>query len=104
MLARSQMKNIDSDRRQHPRLPMEVEVELFVEGNPVRIAQTGDLSQGGVLLVLNGHPKPEVGTRVQVRVCGLLGGGEEPPLVEAVVVREIEEGVAVQFTGELGSD
>ncbi|NEV60479.1 PilZ domain-containing protein [Thiorhodococcus minor] len=96
------MTNFDSDRRQHPRLPMEVEVELHEAGEPVRIAHTGDLSQGGVLLVLNGHPKPEIGTRVQVRVCGLLGGGEEPPLVEAIVVREIQEGVAVQFTGELG--
>ncbi|NEX21183.1 PilZ domain-containing protein [Thiorhodococcus mannitoliphagus] len=93
-----------SDRRQHQRLPMEVEVELHQEGEPVRIVRTEDLSQGGVLLVLNGHARPAVGSRVQVRVCGLLGGGEAPPMVEATVVRHIEAGVAVQFMGDFGGE
>lgn len=92
-----------SDRRQFPRLPVEVEVELHQPGQPVRVARTEDLSGGGVMLILNGHGRPEIGTRVHVRVSGLLGEGETPPLVAATVVRHAEEGVAVRFV-EDGQD
>lgn len=59
---------------------------------------TDDLSNGGVLLTMNGHGDwPEVGSRVRIRVSGPLGGDEDAPLVEAIVVRHTETGIAVQF-------
>jgi hypothetical protein len=79
---------------------MEVEVELYRPGRPSCVVRTEDLSNGGVLLILDGEERPAVGDRVQVRVAGFLGGGEAAPLVDATVVRHAEGGVAIQFTGE----
>jgi len=86
-----------NDRRLHPRLPFEVEVELHRPDLPVCVVRTEDLSNGGVLLILEDADWPPVGSRVQVRVSGPLGGDESAPLVEALVVRHAVEGVAVCF-------
>ena len=87
-----------SDRRRHPRIPMEVEVELYCTGEEMRIVRTQDLSGGGVLLLLREEDRPAPGTQVQVRVVGTLGDeGEQPPLVEGRVVRHLPEGIAVEF-------
>lgn len=85
-----------SDRRLHPRLPMEVEVELYRPDSPVCVVRTEDLSNGGVMLILDDPDRPPIGATVQVRVCGLLSG-ESPPMVEATVVRHADEGVAIKF-------
>lgn len=87
-----------SEKRLHPRLPVVVEVELHRPGLPMRVVWTEDLSNGGVMLAMNGQSDwPPLGSRVQIRVSGLLGGGEEGPLVDAVVVRHTQTGIAVQF-------
>ena len=91
---------MDSDRRRHPRLPMAVEVELHCPGQPVRVVWTDDLSCGGVSLVLSQIERPPLGTRVQVRVVGMLGEGEIPPLVDGLVVRHVGEGMAIQFADD----
>ncbi|HSP01589.1 MAG TPA: PilZ domain-containing protein [Thioalkalivibrio sp.] len=90
---------MNSERRRHPRLPMEVEVELHVPGEPMRVTRTQDLSGSGVLLLLAKEECPAPGTQVQIRVVGSIGEGEEPPLVPARIVRHVGEGVAVEFEG-----
>lgn len=88
----------NNEKRQHPRLPVEVEVELHRSNRSMCLVWTDDLSSGGVLLTMNGHGDwPPVGSRVQIRVSGPLGGDEEAPLVDAIVVRHTEVGIAVQF-------
>ena len=79
---------------------MAVEVELYRPERPMCVVRTEDLSNGGVLLILDAEERPAVGDKVRVRVAGLLGGGEAAPMVEATVVRHAEAGVAIQFTGE----
>ncbi|MGM0676821.1 PilZ domain-containing protein [Ectothiorhodospira marina] len=91
---------MESDRRQHPRLPVEVAVELFREGQPARRVQTRDLSGNGVLLLISGEDAPVVGERIQVRVEGTLGDGEAPPVVHGRVVRVSDREVAVEFLAE----
>ncbi|WP_139058731.1 PilZ domain-containing protein [Thiorhodococcus drewsii] len=86
-----------SDRRIFPRLPLAVEVELYTCGELPAVVRTEDLSNGGAFLVLKGVDLPPMGSRVQVRVVGPLGGGEPAPLVDALVVRHAPDGVAVQF-------
>ncbi len=93
--------NTVSDRRLHPRLPLEVEVELYRSGVPMCLARTEDLSHGGVMLLLEEPDRPAIGTMVQVRVCGFVGG-ECPPMVKAAVVRHTVEGVAVRFVDSAG--
>jgi hypothetical protein len=88
----------NNEKRQHPRLPVEVEVELHRSNRSMCLVWTDDLSSGGVLLTMNGHGDwPPVGSRVQIRVSGPLGGDEEAPLVDAIVVRHTAAGIAVQF-------
>ena len=91
---------MDSDKRRHRRLPLEVEVELHRAGQPMRVVQTEDLSIGGVLLLLDDADRPPLGTLVQVRVVGTLGEGETPPMVDARVVRHAPAGVAIQFSDD----
>lgn len=88
---------MDSDQRRHRRVPMEIDVELHRAGHPVCVVRTEDLSLSGVLLVLGGIEQPPLGSLVQLRVVGTLGDGETPPLVDALVVRHVLTGVAVQF-------
>jgi len=73
---------MDSDRRRHPRLPMEVEVELYLPGHPTRVVQTEDLSSGGVLLLMDESDRPPLGLSL------------------ILIVRYAGEGVAVQFSDE----
>ncbi|MCG5500714.1 PilZ domain-containing protein [Ectothiorhodospira lacustris] len=88
---------MSSDQRRHPRVPMEITVELHCEDEAPRRVQTIDLSGGGVMLLIPEGTIPDEGTEVKVRVCGQLGDGEAPPLVNARVVRRLPEGVAVEF-------
>ncbi|ACL74115.1 conserved hypothetical protein [Thioalkalivibrio sulfidiphilus HL-EbGr7] len=90
---------MNTDRRRHPRIPMEVEVELHVPAEALRVVRTRDLSGSGVLLLMPAEGRPAIGARVQVRVVGALGDGDAPPLVPATVVRDLPEGVAVAFEG-----
>lgn len=89
---------MDPERRRHPRIPMEVEVELYLPGESVRVVHTQDLSGSGVLLIMPEDDRPAVGVAVEVRVVGTLGDANEtPPLVCGRVVRHLPEGVAVEF-------
>lgn len=92
------MSQFDADRRRYPRLPLEVEVELYRPGQAPQVVRTEDLSNGGVFLDLEGADPPPLGARVQVKVVGMLGGGEAAPLVDALVVRHADGGFAVTFT------
>ena len=92
-----------NDRRLYPRLPFEVEVELYRAGRPMCLVRTEDLSNGGLLLALEDVDRPAIGSCVHVRVSGPLGGEDSAPLVEATVVRHTDEGIAIRFDGESGS-
>lgn len=89
------------DRRRFPRLPLALELELHLPGQPVRMVCSEDLSHGGVMLVIPREERPALGSRVRVRVSGMLGGEDPAPLVEALVVRHAEDGIAVQFLDDL---
>ncbi|MBK1717767.1 pilus assembly protein PilZ [Thiocystis violacea] len=89
--------NLVSDRRLHPRLPFEVEVELYRPDCPTCVVRTEDLSNGGVLLLLEATDRPAIGTQVRVRVSIPLGGDDGAPLVDATVVRHTDDGVAIRF-------
>ncbi len=85
-----------TEQRRHERIPLTVEVELVDPAIGKFIANTRDISDGGVFVRLGPKPWPELGATVTVRVNQMLGD-EAPPLLRARVVRVSAEGVALAF-------
>lgn len=89
-----------SDKRQHERYPIEVEVEVIVPKllrDQRRRMQTRDMSHGGLFIASDGRPLPPLGAELRLRVIREDGDGEPMPVVRARVVRLTAEGMAVEF-------
>ncbi len=87
----------DDDRRLYPRIPVEIDVEVHCPDTPMQVLRTADLSHIGLLLVMDSPDRPPVGSLVKIQVVGCLGNGERPPLVNARVIRHVDQGFAVLF-------
>ena len=85
-----------SDKRSFARIPVPMDVEMLVAGEETLVLETVDISNGGAFIKAEPQQCPDVGTVVSLKVKGQLGG-EEPPTVEARVVRVTNEGLGVQF-------
>lgn len=86
------------EKRRHVRIevPMPVEVTHPTMGTFELV--TADLCESGVFLKADPEQCPAVGDEITIKVKGgVLGGGEEPPLVPARVVRVTENGMGVEF-------
>lgn len=86
------------EKRRHVRIevPMPVEVTHPALGTVELV--TADLSDSGVFLKCAPEQCPELGDEITIKVKGgVLGGGDEPPLVPARVVRVTDEGMGVEF-------
>jgi len=87
------------ENRRDERFPITVEVEVLIPGfwkKRKRILRTIDMSNSGVFLECDEKSCPPVGTKLEVRISGTVGG-EAPPLVQAKVVRVTRNGMAVVF-------
>jgi len=84
------------DQRRHPRLKIQLEVELILPEQESHTLKSGNMSQEGLFLCTSPECMPEVGSEVYVRLKSALGEGE-PPLVKARVVRIEEGGIGLHF-------
>ena len=87
------------ENRRDERYPITVEVEVMIPGfwkKRKRILRTRDMSNSGVFPECDGQPCPPVGTDLEVRISGPVGG-EESPVVRARVVHVTQDGMAVVF-------
>lgn len=87
------------ENRRDERYPITVEVEVMIPGfwkKRKRILRTLDMSNSGVFLECSDQSCPPVGTELEVRISGPVGG-EAPPVVRARVVRVTGDGMAVVF-------
>ncbi len=91
------MNRYNEEKRQSPRMPVELDVEVHCPGMPVRVLRTVDLSDSGLLMVMDSAELPPLGSHVQIQVVGKLGNNDSPPVVKAQVVRHIAGGFAVSF-------
>ncbi len=85
------------ENRKHPRIDVNVSVELCYKGEGKAVVCTRNLSDGGLFLEMAEYPLPPLGAQVEVKLTGTLGQGEKPPVVRAEVVRVADNGVAVYF-------
>jgi hypothetical protein len=84
------------EQRRHPRINLQIEVELITPDLGALTLQSGNLSNSGLFLCVEQSIPLQVGSEVCVRLKQALGDGE-PPLVKARVVRIEEQGIGLQF-------
>ncbi len=86
----------DSNQRRHPRIKLQIEVELNPPGEEALTLTSGNLSDSGIYLQADSDSLPLVGSDVYLRIKQALGDGEAP-LVKARVVRVDRGGLGLQF-------
>lgn len=84
------------DQRRHPRISLQIEVELIAPELGTITLQSDNLSNAGLFLCAEQSMPLQLGSEVCVRLKQALGDGE-PPLVKARVVRIEEHGIGLQF-------
>ncbi len=83
-----------SNQRRHPRIPMKCRIKVSHESFGELVAQTRDLSDGGVFIR---HPQLvglAIGTLISGQVQDL---PIEAPLLKMEVMRTDDEGIGVRF-------
>ena len=85
-----------SDQRNFARIPVPMDIEVRMDGADMVVLETIDISNGGAFIKAEPQQCPPVGTELSLRVRGSLSG-EEPPTVQARVVRITDEGMGVEF-------
>lgn len=84
------------NQRRHPRIKLQIEVELNLPGEEALTLTSGNLSDSGIYLQADGDSLPLVGNEVYLRLKQALGDGEAP-LVKARVVRVDRGGLGLKF-------
>ncbi len=84
------------NQRRHPRIKLQIEVELNLPGEESLTLTSGNLSDSGIYLQADGDSLPLVGNEVYLRLKQALGDGEAP-LVKARVVRVDRGGLGLKF-------
>jgi c-di-GMP-binding flagellar brake protein YcgR len=85
-----------SNKRQFPRLPLPMTVEVTVAEQGTVQMKTRDMSDGGVFLENNENIILLMGVKLTIKVIENMQG-EEAAEIPATVVRVTNDGVAVQF-------
>jgi hypothetical protein len=84
------------EQRRHDRIPLCIDVRMFLAGGAVVVLESADISNGGVFLLHGGAAMPPVGTDVRLQVVDG-SEGQERPIVPAKVVRSTEIGIGLEF-------
>ncbi|MBD9656727.1 PilZ domain-containing protein [Pseudomonas sp. PDM12] len=85
---------MSANQRQHPRTPMKCRIKICHPSFGELVAQTRDLSDGGVYVKHEALVALEPGTRVTGQVQDL---PIEAPILEMEVMRVTPEGVGLRF-------
>lgn len=85
-----------SNKRSFARIPVPMDIEVRREGAEMMVLVTVDISNGGAFIKAEPQQCPPIGSELSLKVIGQLGG-EEPPTVQARVVRITDEGIGVEF-------
>jgi len=91
---------MNREQRRHLRIGVEVDIEMTVPGQPSVDVHTRNISDGGLFIVLDSTPMPDIGSFVEVKLKHPLGDGEEAPTNLARVVRHEPDGIALEFINE----
>ncbi|MBB3169651.1 PilZ domain-containing protein [Simiduia aestuariiviva] len=85
---------MSTDNRRYPRIPVRCRVLIQHASCGEVLAQTRDISDGGIFIVANPEVMPPVGTEVRGQVQGML---VDAPVVDMIIVRIEEGGLGLKF-------
>ncbi|TBU81563.1 PilZ domain-containing protein [Pseudomonas daroniae] len=85
---------MSANQRQYPRIPMKCRIKICHPSFGERVAQTRDLSDGGVYVRHEDLAALELGTRVTGQVQDM---PIEAPILEMEVMRVDADGVGLRF-------
>ncbi|TBU75485.1 PilZ domain-containing protein [Phytopseudomonas daroniae] len=88
---------MSANQRQYPRTPMKCRIKICHPSFGERVAQTRDLSDGGVYVRHEDLAALELGTRVTGQVQDM---PIEAPILEMEVMRVDADGVGLRFVRE----
>ncbi len=84
------------DKRKYLRFELPVNVKLTTHNGTEFILKTQDISDSGVYLRSNNTELPKVGEQVVIQLASMVAG-DEPREINAMVVRQDEQGIGIQF-------
>jgi len=82
------------DRREHPRIPLQVSIKISHPQIGDKVVQTKDISDGGLFIVAEPSSLPAPGSIVKGQVQG---GMDEAPVVAMKIVRVGLDGLGLQY-------
>lgn len=80
------------EKRQHPRLPLSMQVKIEHPEAGSRIATTENISDGGLFVKL-ADPQFLIEDKISVQACDM----EDAPVVQGRIIRVEQEGIGVAF-------
>lgn len=83
-----------TDNRRYPRIPVRCRVLISHDSCGEVLAQTRDISDGGIFIVTNPESLPPIGTLVRGQVQGML---VDAPVVDMEIVRIEPGGIGLRF-------
>lgn len=84
------------NKRKHERIPLCIDVRVYLSDDQFIVLDSIDISHGGVLLDCSGHTMPPVGAVVRLQVADSTGDGDRP-VVSARIIRINGDQVALEF-------
>ncbi len=86
-----------SDQRKYLRTQLSARIRVCHEEIGEKVFNMRDLSDGGIYVIVDNNPFPEIGSHVEVQVQGL---PIPAPIRVMRVVREGEDGYGLEFVDE----
>jgi len=83
------------EQRQSPRRPVRLDVQIGIPSGETFQANSRDISEGGMFLLMSREQQPRIGEMVSLRVID--GSGEALPSTEAIVVHRLDDGIGIAF-------
>jgi len=88
---------MNSNKRQSPRLPIQLEVEFNHDKTGLLNLMTKNISDSGVFINIEPDKQPPLNTNAKVKLKNDFEDGEEAPTLLMRVVRKEENGIGLEF-------
>lgn len=90
-----------SNRREHPRTPITLDIEIRHASIGKKVVKTKDISDSGIFILVEVEVMPDIGEIVTGIVLGMPG---DAPIVTMEIVRTNDDGLGLRFISSTGPE